>query len=203
MTTVTELRALALERTNGLPEGEPLDPLAHALIRLGVSASVTELDRDGVARAIEDATKAGASRAQLEEIVTLVSGLGVHSLMLALPMIAHEGTLDADRQKLWEEKVGADRFWDRFEHESPGFLRAMLALSPATFRAFFEYCALPWKSGTVSSRLKELVALATDATERHAFAPGFRLHLGNAIALGVGRRAIVETLDLASRKDVR
>ena len=66
------------------------------------------------------------------------------------------------------------------------------------FSAFFDYCAVPWKSGRVRAVLKELIAMACDATPAHRFGPGFRLHLRNAIALGAGRRAVMETLEIAA-----
>jgi alkylhydroperoxidase/carboxymuconolactone decarboxylase family protein YurZ len=50
----------------------------------------------------------------------------------------------------------------------------------------------------VRARTKELVALACDASPTHRFRPGFRVHLKNAILLGVGRRAIEQTLDIAA-----
>jgi len=66
------------------------------------------------------------------------------------------------------------------------------------FIGFFEYCAIPWRSGTVRARIKELAALACDAAPSHRFRPGFRVHLKNAIALGVGRHAILQALDIAA-----
>jgi hypothetical protein len=133
----------------------------------------------------------------------LVSGLGVHSLMVTAVSIARAAGLEAssltpEEQALWDKHVGGDPFWIAFEAELPGFLRAMLKLSPDQFIAFFGYCAVPWKSGQVRAKLKELIAMACDATPAHRFGPGFRLHLGNAVKLGVGRRAVMETLDIAA-----
>lgn len=107
------------------------------------------------------------------------------------------GPLTEDQQKLWSRYVGEDPFWESFEREMPGFLEAMLRLSPDQFAAFFEYCAIPWKSGAVSARIKELVAMAVVATPAHRFLPGFKLHLANAITLGAEGVAIDEALDLA------
>jgi len=98
----------------------------------------------------------------------------------------------------WAARVGEDPFWSAMEDELPGFLRAMLRLSPFQFDAFFDYCAVPWKSGLVRARVKELLAMASDATPAHLFMPGFRLHLANAISLGAGRRAIDECIELAA-----
>lgn len=208
MTTLRELREIARAATAAAPEGDPLDPLSAALIELGVAVSVTSLDSDAIEATISRAFDAGASVAQVQEVIALISGLGVHSLMMsAVPVLSEaaarglveaETPLDDERKALWATYVGDDPFWTGFERELPGFLDAMLRLSPDIFTGFFEYCALPWKSGTVRARIKELIAMASDATPTHRFEPGFRVHLRNAIGLGAGRRAIEQALDIAA-----
>ena len=205
MVTLDELRQLATAAVD--PPGEPLDAIARSLIRLGVAASMTSLDRAAVASAIADTLDAGATIEQAQEIVSLISALGVHSLMVASSpllaqgiargLVADEG-LNAAQQALWDTHVGDDPFWSGMEREFPGFLRAMLILSPDQFAAFFGYCAVPWKSGRVRARIKELAAMASDATPAHRFLPGFRLHLANAVMLGAGRLAIDEALAIGA-----
>ncbi|MGE3744772.1 MAG: carboxymuconolactone decarboxylase family protein [Sphingomonadaceae bacterium] len=173
------------------------------MIRLGLSASVTALNRDAVRTSIDEAAKAGATAAQMQEVVSLVSGLGVHSLMatavpIALAAQVESAQFTPEQQMLWEKYVGNDPFWSDFETELPHFLGAMLRLSSEQFIAFFEYCSVPWKSGQVRARLKELIAMACDATPAHRFAPGFRLHLRNALKLGAGRLAVMKALELAA-----
>jgi len=206
--SIAQLRAEAETMTASLGEGEPLDAFGLALVTLAVTASVTALERDGIERAIALAFDAGATITQVQEILALSSGLGVHTLMVtAAPVLdaaAARGLIDAarpldpERQSLWDRHVGNDPFWRGFTEELPGFLEAMLRLSPDIFVGFFEYCAIPWRSGTVRARIKELAALACDVTPSHRFRPGFRVHLKNAIALGIGRRAILQALDIAA-----
>ena len=207
--SLADLRREAEALTCDAPAGDPLDPLARALIALAVAVSVTALDRGAIDATIDAAFDAGAGAAQVQEIIALVSGLGVHSLMASarpvLEAAQRRGLVDADtpldpeRQRLWDQHVGDDPFWSGFSAELPGFLEAMLRLSPATFAGFFAYCAIPWQSGTVRARIKELAAMACDATPTHRFRPGFRLHLKNALGLGIGRAAILEALDIAAR----
>jgi alkylhydroperoxidase/carboxymuconolactone decarboxylase family protein YurZ len=206
--SIAQLRAEAETKTASLGEGEPIDALGVALVTLAVTASVTALGRAGTERAIAQAFDAGATIAQVQEILALSSGLGVHTLMVtAMPVLdaaAARGLIDAaepfdaERQSLWDRHVGQDPFWQSFTEELPGFLEAMLRLSPDIFVGFFNYCAIPWRSGTVRARIKELAALACDVTPSHRFRPGFRVHLKNAIALGIGRRAILQALDIAA-----
>jgi alkylhydroperoxidase/carboxymuconolactone decarboxylase family protein YurZ len=195
-------------RMKDTPDGEPLDALSVALIRLGLAVAVTSLDRDAIDSSIGGALDAGAGSAQVQEVIALVSGLGVHSLMMSAVsvleaartrgLIARGCGLTETEQTLWDIHVGDDPFWIGFEAETPGFLHALLTLSPDLFTGFFAYCAIPWKSGTVRARTKELIAMAVDATPTHRFLPGFRVHLQNAISLGVGRVAVKATLDLAA-----
>lgn len=207
LVTVARLRRHAQERLARVDEGDALDVLERALVALGIATSVTSLDQDAIDDSIGAAFAAGASVAQVQEIVTLVSALGVHSLMATAATIerlaaAHgrEVRTDLDEQQsaMWQRLVGEDPYWAGFRAAMPDFLEALIRLSPEQFEAFFSYCQLPWTARAVRAQTKELVALACDATPAHRFKPGFILHLENAIALGVGRRSIIEVLDMAA-----
>ena len=66
------------------------------------------------------------------------------------------------------------------------------------FVAFFDYCAIPWKSRALRTVTKELLSLAADSTPTHRYKPGFVLHLKNAIDLGAGARCIREVLEISA-----
>ncbi|MEE4454834.1 carboxymuconolactone decarboxylase family protein [Novosphingobium resinovorum] len=192
--------------TLGVQDGPGLSDLERAFVTLGLATALPCLNRADIDAAIEAAFRQGATTTQVQEIVSLVSGLGVHSLMVSTAAIVAraqcvEGlntTFSSEQQALWDARVGDDPFWEGMEAELPGFLRSMLLLSADQFEAFFDYCAVPWKSGTVRAKVKELVALASDAMPTHAFMPGLRLHLRNAVKLGATRQAIEECLALAA-----
>jgi alkylhydroperoxidase/carboxymuconolactone decarboxylase family protein YurZ len=206
MIQIEDLEAIAVIALDRAKDGGSLDPLSSALIALGCRVSVCSLDRGAIADGVDAAFEAGASTQQIQEVIALVSGLGVHSLMVSAVPLFERGrdrgelvdALDPARQKLWDQHVGDDPYWGPFEKEVPGFLRALLILSPDLFEQFFAYCAVPWRSGTVSAVTKELIALATDATPSHRFVPGFRLHLRNAIMLGATKAMVRETLRIAA-----
>ena len=205
---IADLRRYAIEKSSNIQEGLQLDPIAKGLIRLAVTVSVTSLDQGAIRLTIAAVLSAGATVEQAQEIIALTSGLGVHSLMAAetvlLDVARASGAIDPAlpfddmQQALWDKYVGTDPFWTGFSRELPGFLEAMLRLSPVMFEAFFAYCAVPWKTGTVRAWIKELAAMACDACPTHCFGPGFRVHLANAIALGASHEAILETLDIAA-----
>jgi len=209
MIGLDDVRREALRLMADAPEGEPLSAESAVLIDLAVTASVTSLDPVAIGAALDRALDAGASADQIQEILALVSGMGVHTLMMTTASLADRlrtrGALDdtvpfdARRQELWDRHVGSDPYWIAFEEQVPGFLRALLRLSPPLFEGFFAYCALPWTMGRqVRALTKELAALACDATPTHRFLPGFRLHLLNALKLGAGRRAVLDTLAIAA-----
>lgn len=204
---IAELRAQAERLIHDLPDGDPLDGVSIALIDLGVKAAVTSLDMAALDNAMKAAHQAGASIAQMQETIALISGLGVHSLMLTarrlldLAEASGEMTrcpLTPDQQALWDQYVGTDPYWQPFEQENPGFMDALLRLSPDLFKGFHQYCAIPWQSGTVRAVIKELIAMASDATPTHRYLPGMRHHLHNAARLGAGKTAIRHALDIAA-----
>lgn len=207
MITMEALSAMLLDELDGVEAGTPLSQLDESLIHLGSCASVTALDGTSLEHPITAAIAAGAMIVQIQEVVTLVSGLGTHSLMMTAPIILAQGRaagliddqpIDEERRALWDKYVGDSGYWRRFEQAVPGFLDSLLHLSPAVFQGFFDYCALPWSTRSLPPLTSELIALATDVSPTHTFAPGARLHFGNALKLGAGRQAIERTLHIAS-----
>ncbi len=205
--SLAELHDTAAASLVGVGEGASLDGYQRALVALGVAMSVTSLDRTAITACVAAAYSNGADTAQVQEVLSLVSALGVHSPMVSTAVVLAEArqrdaAVDAphtpEQQALWDRLVGGDPFWTAFERELPGFLDAMLRLSADQFAAFFDYCALPWKGRHVRALTKELIALATDATPAHRFLPGFRIHLANALALGAGSAAIRDTPAIAA-----
>jgi alkylhydroperoxidase/carboxymuconolactone decarboxylase family protein YurZ len=206
--TVDGVRTEALALLDGIDDGDDLDPAGAALIQLAVHASVSALDGDGIDQKIRHALDAGATPAQVHETLVVVSGLGVHSLMEGSPRVAAvlrergdsrlDGPLDHERMALRQRLQGDDQYWQDFEREVPGFLDALLRLSPEAYEAFFAYCAVPWRTGAVRGQVKELMSMASDATPTHRYLPGVRMHLANALRSGAGRTAVLHALDIAA-----
>src|SRR3546814_5217319 len=57
------------ERLADVPEGDGMDPLDAALVRLAVSVSVTCLDSEAIDEAVVAALESGATAAQVQEVV--------------------------------------------------------------------------------------------------------------------------------------
>lgn len=215
MIELSDIRAEALRLLVDVEPGNQLVPLSAELIAFAVAISVSSLDEAVACTHAKRAMELGASKSQLHEAALLVSGLGVHSLFVGTRLIEnlssgqragdsssperHDAPLDAQRQQLWDQWVGNDRFWKGFEVQVPGFLNDLLHASPAGFDAFFRYCAVPWQDPQLDPVCKELMAMASDATPTHRFLPGMRLHLHNALKLGAGSRAILQALDIGAQ----
>jgi alkylhydroperoxidase/carboxymuconolactone decarboxylase family protein YurZ len=201
--TLEDIRAQALVALHAVQDGEGLDERTRALLRLAVHA--TALDAEGTRTMAESALDAGAGPEQLIETLVLVSGIGMHSLLescvtlgaslrdRADPMMTAE--LDQGRARLWDQYVEHDRYWSR---DTPEFVDTLLRLSPDAYQAFFGFVAVPWKTRALRAVTKELLALAVDATPSHRYLPGLQLHLAALIGFGVGRTAILETLEIAA-----
>jgi alkylhydroperoxidase/carboxymuconolactone decarboxylase family protein YurZ len=206
--SVDDARAASLALLEGVADGEPLDDITTALIELGVRITATTLDLDGARAAAARALDSGASADEVHEVLVLVSAIGVHTLMAGSRMVlelldgrgdaAAVAPRDERRARLWAERVGDSGFWAALDAETPGFLRALLQLSPDAFEAYFDYCAVPWRTGALSPLRKELISLATDATASHRFLPGLRLHTVAALRYGAGARQVRGALDIAA-----
>jgi hypothetical protein len=173
-------------------EGLGLDEVTRALVGYAVCASVTTLDLRAAEHYAGRALDLGATAAQLHEVLVLVSGLGVHTLMEGSRSLAallrDRGSdlpeIDGTREALRERYLGSRRYWKVFESHVPGFLDAILRLSPAGFKGFMRYGAIPSQTKQLEPVVKEIISVAVDA-----------LH---ALALGSGRRALLEAMDIAA-----
>ena len=205
---VAAARAAALAAVPAdAPLGPPLRDRLAALIALGCAASATTLDRAGMRVAAERALAAGATAEEVHETVVLVSAVGVHALHEGSRVVA--GLLrergDArltgsagPRADALLAPLRADPYWQRLEEELPGFLDALARLSPEAFEAFRDYCAVPWRTGVIPAKEKELIYLAVDATPTHRYLPGLRLHVRNALDRGASRAEIEGALAVAA-----
>jgi alkylhydroperoxidase/carboxymuconolactone decarboxylase family protein YurZ len=199
----TEIDRQAAALLDGVADGDGLDELTATIVGTAVRASAMALDVDGTREWMSRALALGATRDQLQEAVTLVSGMGVHAFFEASRTLdaltdAAAEPLDERRQGLWDQYVGTSNYWDTMRQEIPGFLESLLRMSPEAFEAFFVYCAVPFRSRNLTNLQKELISVAADASPSHRYLPGMRLHIRNALKLGAGRKAIEQVLRIAA-----
>lgn len=99
--------------------------------------------------------------------------------------------LDARRQKLKDDFTKARGYW------SPMW-DGVLQLSPEFFEAYLAFSSVPWRSGVLAPKIKELIYVAIDAATTHLYAPGTRIHMRNAIGYGATKEEVMEVLQLTS-----
>jgi len=119
-----QIAALTIE------DGPPLSAQERALVKLGLAASVTSLNTHAIDSAIQEAFDAGATPGEIQEVVSVVSGLGVHSLMVTATAILSRARLagydiDAPLTEFeaakWAARVGEDPFGPRWKMNCPDF----------------------------------------------------------------------------------
>jgi alkylhydroperoxidase/carboxymuconolactone decarboxylase family protein YurZ len=74
----------------------------------------------------------------------------------------------------------------------------VLRLDPDFLLAYLDFSAVPWRSGVLDPKVKELIYIAVDANATHMFLPGVRQHIRAALQLGVTPAEIMEVLELSA-----
>lgn len=202
---VARAREVALQLLDDAPEGSALDEATAALVAFAVASAPTTLNRLAMEQHAGRALELGVTLEELAEATLLASAIGVHGLHEA-PKVLRDVVesrgesfpeLDADT-KAYRERLLDDPYWQRLNATMPGNLDALLQLSEPAFRAFVDYVAVPWKTGSLSPKTKELIYVAIDTMPTHRYLPGMRFHIENALALGTSRQELVDVLDISA-----
>lgn len=93
--------------------------------------------------------------------------------------------------ELRDEFLNARGYWNEFWD-------GLLKLDPEFFKAYLDFSSVPWKSGTLEPKFKELIYIAIDASTTHLYEPGLRQHIRNALKHGATKDEIMEVLELTS-----
>lgn len=178
-----------------------LEPKVRAFVLLTVSAAATHLYMPGVRQHIRAALAAGASRAEITEVLELTSTLGIHAANVGIPLLVEvlteEGLrdgpapLDERQERLKAEFTATRGYWHPTWNE-------MLELDPDLFASYTEFSSVPWRTGVLEPKVKEFVYTAFDVAATHLYSVGLKLHLRNAIRLGATPGELLEIIELAS-----
>jgi alkylhydroperoxidase/carboxymuconolactone decarboxylase family protein YurZ len=95
------------------------------------------------------------------------------------------------RRQLREAFIDARGYWN-------GFWDNLLELDEDFFAAYTEFSSVPWRTGPLEPKTKELVYIAVDAAATHLYVPGVRQHVKQAIGLGATAEEIMEVLELTA-----
>lgn len=192
-------------RLKGAAEGGGLlEPRIRELVGLAVNGAVTHLHAPAMRAHIRAALDAGATAAQVMEVLQLISVLGIHACSLGLSSLSDEmekagiappEALQAPltpRQARIKDDFTRDRgYW------SPRW-EALLRLDADFFEGYCGYSSHPWRTGSLEPKERELIYIAIDASTTHLYDPGLRVHYRNALRYGASMEEIMEVLKLTS-----
>jgi len=178
----------------------PLDPKTKELVYIAVDAAATHMYEPGIRQHVKQALAHGATAAEIMEVLELTATLGIHACTVGVPILVEE--LEAAGQPLSRElserqqEVKADferkrGYWNPFWDE-------LLLLDAEFFAAYTEFSGVPWVSGVLEPKVKELIYTAFDVSATHLYTPGLRQHIRNAIGYGATREEVLEVIELAS-----
>ena len=178
-----------------------LDAKTRALIGLVVNAAVTHLHVPAVRQQIRAALRAGASTAEIMEVLECTATLSIHAMNVGVPVLtevlAERGVrtepvpLTEYQQRLKAEFTANRGYWNSTWDE-------MLEVDPELFDAYTEFSSHPWKNGSLSPKTREFVYLAFDASATHLYRVGLKLHIENALGYGATAAEILEVMEIAS-----
>ena len=137
------------------------------------------------------------------EVLQLTSVLGVHTMTMGLPALVDvmrklgreaeyaNQKLTPRQEQMKAEWIASRGFWA----DLPEY---MLRFAPDFFETYVEFSSVPWKTGTLEPKVRELIYVAIDAATTHLHEEGTRIHMENALRHGATPAEIVEVLSLVS-----
>lgn len=178
----------------------PLEPKVKEFVYIAVDAAATHLYEPGIRQHIKQALALGATSAEIMEVLELTATLGIHACNIGVPILVEE--LEAagnpiDRQLDDRRKRSQAEFERKRGYWHP-FWDDMLVLDPDFFDSYTQFSSVPWVSGTLEPKVKELIYTAFDVAATHLYVKGLRLHIRNALDYGATREEVLEVIELAS-----
>lgn len=178
-----------------------LDEKTREFMRIVVDAATTHLYAPGVRRHIRAALAAGATPAEVMEVLECTATLAIHAMNVGVPVLteilAERGIrtapaeLDEYQKRLKADFTANRGYWNPTWDE-------MLELDPEIFDAYTEFSSHPWKHGTLEPKVKEFIYMAFDTSATHLYRVGLKLHIENALGYGATIGEILEVMEIAA-----
>lgn len=178
-----------------------LDAKTKTLVYLAVDAAATHLYVPGVREHVRAALALGATQAELMEVLELAATLGIHAMNIGVPILVEvleERGLRDEPTTLNEYQLSLKKTFEETRGYWHPFWNEILELDPEMFEAYLDFSAVPWRTGTLSPKVKELVYIAFDCAATHLYVKGLKLHIENALDHGAAPEEIIEVMELAS-----
>jgi alkylhydroperoxidase/carboxymuconolactone decarboxylase family protein YurZ len=178
-----------------------LSPQVRELVYIAVDANATHMYLPGVRQHIKAALKIGVTPEQVMEVLELCATLGIHAMNIGVPILVEvleekgmrpaPKPLSARQEEIKELFAKQRGYWHSFWDE-------ILEFDPELLAAYTEFSAIPWRSGTLEPKVKELIYIAFDTAATHLYTSGLKAHIVNAIGYGATPEEILEVMEIAS-----
>lgn len=178
-----------------------LDTKTREFMYIVVDAAATHLYAPGVRQHIKAALAAGATPQEIMEVLECTATLGIHAMNVGVPVLVEilaERGIRAEPAQLTEYQEGlkaeftASRgYWNPTWDE-------LLELDPELFDAYTTFSSHPWRTGTLSPKVREFIYMAFDTSATHLYKVGLKLHIENALGYGATIGEILEVMEIAS-----
>lgn len=181
--------------------GGHLDAKTRAFVGIAVDAAVTTLYPQGIRHHIKQALRAGATPAEVLEVLECTATLAIHAMNVGVPVLteilAEQGIrtepapLDDYQNRLKAQFTDKRGYWNPTWDE-------MLELDPRLFDAYTDFSSHPWVHGSLSPKLREFIYMAFDTSSTHLYKVGLKLHIENALRYGATVGEVLEVMEIAS-----
>jgi len=150
---------------------------------------------------IRNALKYGATKDEIMEVYQLTSVLGIHTVTFGLPVLLEEAQKAGKPVEMPpltpEQEALKATFTENRGYWSP-LWDGLLRISPEFFEAYMEFSSVPWTTGSLDPKVRELIYIAIDSATTHMYEPGLRVHIQNAFKYGATVQEIMEVYQLTS-----
>ena len=183
--------------------GPHLTARVKELVLLALHASSSALNRVAIERHVRRAQLAGATQADVIDVLVTIIPLANHPLYTGIPVLLDElrkagrpeeaeiPPMSAAVRALRDDFVAKRGYWTPMRD-------TIGQLMPAYFTSFIGACMEPWQSGSLTPAERELMYIAIDCSISHTYEPGMRMHIQNALRYGASRDQILEVFQLAA-----
>jgi alkylhydroperoxidase/carboxymuconolactone decarboxylase family protein YurZ len=173
----------AYERQSHAPSKRmALDPKLREFVGIAIDASATHMYADGIRVHVRGALQAGASTAEIMEVLEIVGEIGFRSATLGAAIIAElrgpQPSADPERAAELKRRFTAAR--DDWSEE----WEQLLAMDPDFFEPLLDLLLVPRTSGHLEPKARALVALAVDVAITHMDVAAVRRDIAAAFAAG-------------------
>jgi len=170
------------------------------LVCIAIDASITHLQEAGLRNHILHALEEGATKEEIVETLEICSTIGSHTLLTAMPLMEAQlkkrGKNIEEIELTEEQEVFRNDYKVRNNGYWPEAFEVALKLDEEYLRAFSSYADVPYKSGSLEPKYKELIWIAVDASPSTVYQEGLEYHIGRALDMGATTEEILAVFEI-------